>query len=158
MLEKIISGGQTGADQAGLDAAIDIGLPYGGYLPRGRRTEKGPLSVKYKGMTEIGTSDYRVRTGLNVDNSDGTVVFTYGHPKGGSSLTLRLALQKGKPTIHINLDKVHPNKAVDLLCIWIQNNRIKVLNVAGSRQSKAPTIHGIVYSILAAVIDRMTEG
>ena len=40
---KIISGGQTGADQAALDAAIELTIPYGGWLPKGRKTEDGPL-------------------------------------------------------------------------------------------------------------------
>ena len=43
MIRKIISGGQTGADQGALDAAIEYGFPYGGWLPKGRLTENGPL-------------------------------------------------------------------------------------------------------------------
>jgi hypothetical protein len=29
-IAKIVSGGQTGADRGGLDAAIDLGIPHGG--------------------------------------------------------------------------------------------------------------------------------
>ena len=47
MIEKIISGGQTGADQAALDAAIKLGIPHGGWMPIGRMTEDGPLPDKY---------------------------------------------------------------------------------------------------------------
>jgi hypothetical protein len=47
MLKKIISDGQTGADRAALDAAIDLGIPHGGWVPKGRLAEDGPISDKY---------------------------------------------------------------------------------------------------------------
>jgi hypothetical protein len=50
MIRKIISGGQTGADQAALDAAIKLGIPHGGWIPKGRLTEKGTLPDKYKSL------------------------------------------------------------------------------------------------------------
>ena len=61
MLKKIISGGQTGADQAGLDVAIKFNIPHGGWIPKGRLTEEGPLSQRYR-MTEMKTANYRART------------------------------------------------------------------------------------------------
>lgn len=153
MIKKIVSGGQTGADQAGLDAAIDYGIGYGGYIPRGRKTERGPLSSKYKSMTELETPDYRVRTLLNVSDSDGTVVFTYGNPNGGSALTLRSSISKGKPTLHVDLNKVSKESGVELVRNWVQEHGINVLNVAGSRKSHAPNIHSAVYSILMGVLE-----
>lgn len=50
----IVSGGQTGADQAGLDAAINLGIPYGGWIPKGRLTEDGPLPEKYQLQEMLG--------------------------------------------------------------------------------------------------------
>ncbi len=41
MIDKIISGGQTGADRAGIDVAIELGIPHGGWIPKGRRAENG---------------------------------------------------------------------------------------------------------------------
>ena len=77
MLRKIISGGQTGADQAGLDVAIKNNIPHGGAIPRGRMTENGVLAEKYK-LTEMTTKSYPKRTAKNVMDSDGTVIFTHG--------------------------------------------------------------------------------
>ena len=72
MIQKIISGGQTGADQAALDAAIKLGISHGGWIPKGRITEDGPLLDKYK-LQEMPTDSYPARTEQNVIDSDGTV-------------------------------------------------------------------------------------
>ena len=77
MLKKIISGRQTGADQAGLDAAIKHNIPHGGTIPKGRMTEDGVLPAKYN-LTEMTTKSYPKRTEKNVVDSDGTVIFTHG--------------------------------------------------------------------------------
>jgi len=65
MIEKIISGGQTGADQAALDAAIKLGIPHGEWIPEGRIREDSPLSAKYKlqGMDTNSTLRYHRRYG-----------------------------------------------------------------------------------------------
>ena len=59
--ERIVSGGQTGADQAALDVAIELAIPHGGWVPKGRRTERGPLPEKYR-MKEMPTDSYPKRT------------------------------------------------------------------------------------------------
>ena len=64
MIKKIISGGQTGGDQAALDAAIKLGIDHGGWIPKGRLTENGPLSSSYN-LTEMPTSSYPARTEKN---------------------------------------------------------------------------------------------
>ena len=73
---KIISGGQTGADRAALDAAIELGLPHGGWLPRGRKTESGPLPLKYN-LRELDSDRYRDRTEQNIIDSDGTLIVSF---------------------------------------------------------------------------------
>jgi hypothetical protein len=78
MVKKIISGGQTGADQAALDAAVHLGIPHGGWIPKGRRTEGGMLSDKYK-LKEMTLSSYPKRTEQNVVDSDGTLVISHGN-------------------------------------------------------------------------------
>jgi hypothetical protein len=90
MIKKIISGGQTGADQAAIDVAINLGIPYGGWLPRGRKTEKGPLPDKYL-LQELPDSSYSKRTEKNVINSDGTLIMSHGKLTGGSELTREIA-------------------------------------------------------------------
>ena len=77
MIRKIISGGQTGADQAALDAAIKLDIPHGGWIPKGRLTENGPLPDKYK-LTEMPGSGYTLRTEQNVIDSNGTLIISHG--------------------------------------------------------------------------------
>ena len=77
---KIISGGQTGVDRAALDVALELGIPIGGYLPRGRKDENGDVlpEDRYANMQETDTDDVNVRTELNVQNSDATLIFSHG--------------------------------------------------------------------------------
>jgi hypothetical protein len=70
MVTKIISGGQTGADQASLDVAIKLNIPHGGWIPKGRLTENGPLPEKYQ-MQEMPSDSYQKPTEQNVIDSDG---------------------------------------------------------------------------------------
>lgn len=146
MLTKIISGGQTGADQGGLDAALYLGLETGGYIPKGRRTEYGPMPIEqfkcYK-LSEHFSSLYSPRTSLNVQDSDGTAIFGYCESPG-SKATIKFCLKYKKPYIK------NPNKRE--LVLWITQNRIKCLNVAGNRESKNPGIHDRVLNILVAAL------
>jgi len=89
MIQKIISGSQTGADQAALDAAIKLGIPHGGWITKGRLTEDGPLHDKYN-LKEMPTDSYPKRTEQNVMESHGTVIITYGPLTGGSKISLKL--------------------------------------------------------------------
>ena len=93
MIKKIISGGQTGADRGALDAALKLDFPCGGWCPKGRRAEDGPLDPKYPLMDTPG-SDYETRTEWNVRDSDGTLILTHGsedEQEGGTALTIEIA-------------------------------------------------------------------
>ena len=151
MLKKIISGGQTGADIGGIDAAVESNFPYGGSLPRGRKTENGPLSEKYQ-MKEMTTGGYPKRTEQNVKDSDGTIIFTHKILTGGSKLTSNFAESWGKPWLHINLSQMSKNEAVSILLSWIKENKIEILNVAGSRASKDSEVHTKVVFLIREII------
>lgn len=151
MIRKIISGGQTGADQAGLDAALRLGVPHGGWIPRGRVTENGRLPDKYK-LKEMATSSYPERTEKNVTESDGTVIFSHGKLTGGSKLTWDLTVKRVKPCIHIDLKQTIEVQAAILLNEWIVGEKIEVLNVAGARVSKDPAIYDKVFHIIESVL------
>lgn len=141
MLKKIISGGQTGADIAGLDVAIKHGIPNGGAIPKGRLTEDGTLPEKYN-LQEMPTKSYPKRTEKSVVDSDGTVIFTHGKITGGSLLTQKKAIEYGKPVLHLDMGDVSVEEAADLLKEFIRENGVEILNVAGSRGSKDPEIYG----------------
>ena len=147
MIEKIISGGQTGADQAALDVAIKLDIPHGGWIPKGRKTEVGILPEKYN-LKEMATTSYPMRTEKNVLDSDGTLILSHGNLTGGSALTRKLANQHGRPCLHIDLNKTIAFNAALEINAWVEENSISVLNVAGSRASKDKRIYDATMGIL----------
>lgn len=142
MVTRIISGAQTGADRAGIDAGRDLGLATGGWIPKGRRTDEGPLSVDLAnayGLKETNEVTYPPRTAMNVRDSDGTVLFGHMHSPG-CSLTIKLCGQAKKPFI--------TNPSAADLREWIESKRIKVLNVAGNRERTNPGIYVHTHNVL----------
>ena len=136
-IKKIISGGQTGVDRAALDVALELAIPCGGWCPKGRRAEDGPIDVRYP-LKETYSASYRVRTGKNVRESDGTFVFTWRKPKGGTALTIRFAQKYKKPYLVVDLSEGgDPETAQE----WVEVNQIKVLNIAGLRESECRGIY-----------------
>ncbi|MBW2366634.1 MAG: putative molybdenum carrier protein [Deltaproteobacteria bacterium] len=150
MIKKIISGGQTGADQGALDAAIELGIPYGGWIPKGRLTADGPLPDIYK-MMEMSTDRYKDRTEQNVIDSDGTLIVSRGRLTGGSAFTKKMAKRHNKPYLHINLKKKATFFATPEIIKWAEENDIEVLNVAGPRANKDPFIYNDVKKIIEGV-------
>src|SRR5437588_11049303 len=102
MLQRIISGGQTGVDRAALDVALELGIPCGGWCPRGRRAEDGPIPEKYP-LKETSTKEYPQRTEQNVCDADGTLILTRGQPDRGTALTAKLANRHRKPLYVVDL-------------------------------------------------------
>jgi hypothetical protein len=139
MLTKIISGGQTGADQAALDVAIEYGIPHGGWIPKGRKTEDGILPDKYK-LQEMPTTSYPKRTEQNVIDSDGTLILTHGKLTGGSALTLKMAKKRDRQWLHVDLTQTNAFDAAHLVNSWIVRHGIRVLR--GERGSDTPDLPG----------------
>jgi hypothetical protein len=150
-IKRIVSGGQTGADIAGLDAAIKQSIPYGGWLPKGRLFENGTLPENYQ-LQEMPTASYPKRTAQNVIDSDGTVIFTHGALTGGSKLTRKQALKHGKPVLHLDMGEVTIDEAVEALKGFVDANCIEVLNVAGSRGSRDPVLYDKVFKIMVGAL------
>lgn len=150
-IKKIISGGQTGADQAALDVAIELEIPHGGWIPKGRKTEDGVLPEKYK-LQEMPTASYPKRTEQNILDSDGTLIISHGKLTGGSALTKKLAEKHGKPCLHVDLDATNPFAATKAITYWLSEHDIETLNVAGPRLSKEPRIYDEVKKTLTSVI------
>jgi hypothetical protein len=144
----VISGGQTGVDRAALDVALELAIPCGGWCPRGRRAEDGPIPESYP-LRETPSASYPERTAWNVRDSDGTLVVTRGRPRGGTALTVSLARRAGKPVMVANLEG--GVDAADIRAFLLEH-RIRVLNVAGPRESEAPGIHDGAAALLRAVL------
>ena len=124
-------------DRAALDVATELGIPCGGWCPQGRRAEDGRIPGSYP-LQEASSPDYPVRTRLNVEDSDGTLILTRGSPKGGTALTLKLAKQLRKPFLMVDLARHANPKEIHS---WIKKNCIRTLNVAGPREGESRGIH-----------------
>ena len=144
---KIISGGQTGADRAALDFAIKHNIPYGGWVPKGRKTEDGRLPDHYQ-LQEMPSGDYSKRTKQNILDSDGTLIVSHGFLTGGSALTEFLAEEHNKPCLHIDLNLLSMQEAAWIIHKWIQSHKLKVLNVAGPRAGKDSKIYEATMNLL----------
>jgi hypothetical protein len=157
MLEKIVSGAQTGADRGGLDAAIAKGIPIGGWIPQGRRAEDGVVPDKYAGLVETRSTGYLVRTELNVKDSDATLILSLnveGAITGGTKRTAEFARQHGRPCRFciVGPGEVDPVQ-LEAALAFIRENRVATLNVAGPRESKQPGVQEAARVFMEAVID-----
>ncbi len=146
-IPKIVSGGQTGVDRAALDVALELGVPCGGWCPEGRRAEDGPIDLRYP-LRETRSRDYRVRTERNVKEADGTLILTRGLARGGTALTTNLAQKHHKPHLVVDLSaETDPEEVRN----WIHHNKIRILNVAGPRETEHPGIHNQAVDFLRAL-------
>lgn len=154
---RVVSGGQTGADRGGLDAAIVAGIPHGGWCPKGRRAEDGGMLDEYD-LTETESEDYEERTERNVEDSDATVIFTMGELDGGSLLTAEMADKHGRPWLHVDLGETTEEDAARRVAAWLKHLQGDlVLNVAGQRESKSPGIGEAVKRVMSTILREIDE-
>jgi hypothetical protein len=149
-LKEIISGGQTGVERAGLDAALEAGLEIGGYCPKGRKAEYGKIPERYP-LIETPSGDYRVRTEKNVLESDATLILNVGRLSGGTALTEKHTRKHKKPCLVIQLEFQNAGR-VDRIRRWLAYNDIQTLNVAGCRESKSMGIYMMALKLLRKVL------
>ena len=156
-LKKVISGGQTGADLAGLLAAQAAGLETGGHIPKGFKTEDGPKpSLTKLGLIETKSSGYEERTGLNVKNSDATIIASMDMSSPGTKMTQAFCDKYKKPVAGIrynNNKEPSIEKTAERLADWLTHQKVEILNVAGNRGSKAP---GLQYWLVQVLIMTFT--
>lgn len=153
MIERVVSGGQTGVDRAALDVALAAGVDCGGWCPRGRRAEDGPIPDRYP-LSETDSGTYIARTRQNVEDSDGTLIITRSRPTGGTRRTAEHARHIGKPMLVVDLKAMPENRATALDDVrnWIAENGICVLNIAGPRESTRPGIHDAATAFLRELL------
>ena len=152
LIRRIVSGGQTGADRAALDAARALGIETGGWVPRGRWAEDGSVPDRYPNMRETDSADPAIRTELNVRDSDGTAVFAHGDVSGGTKWTIEAATKLRKPILHLDLATHSMEAAASRLRAWAATEGIEVLNVAGPRESEDTAIHAAVRAVLGIAL------
>lgn len=154
VIQRIVSGGQTGVDRGALDAAIWLGIPHGGWCPQGRRSEDGPIPESYQ-LQETPERDYSVRTERNVVDSEATLVLYENELSGGTAFTVRMAKKHRKPLLVVDL-----NEAVDLREVvdWLISESIEILNVAGPRESSKSGIADRARILLVDVLRDVAIG
>lgn len=136
-----------------MEAALANDIPIGGYCPKGRVSEDGVIPERYP-MEELPTGSYPARTRANVKGSCGTLIITVGEPSGGTALTIRECKAAGKPFLVVRQDEVYllPYSPLRPIIEWILANGIKVLNVAGPRESKHPGIQEATTTLLSPIL------
>jgi hypothetical protein len=153
---KIISGGQTGVDRAALDVAIDLGIPHGGYCPKGRRAEDGRIHDRYQ-LDETETAQYNVRTYLNILHADSTLIIAPSFTLStGTLLTQRTCWKLSRACMVAVPGATHHADAAE----WMRDSLserdgergTRVLNVAGPRESKWPDGYEAARSFLSHLI------
>jgi hypothetical protein len=137
-----------------LDAAIALNMAHGGWCPRGRLAEDGVIPSQYR-LQETESTSYWVRTRKNVEDSCGTLILHHGRLHGGTELTHRLALRFDKPCLKVDLSQ-RPDP--DLVRRWICGKQLRVLNVAGPRESSSPGIALRTQRFLMRVLAPLCEG
>ena len=137
-------------DRAALDVARELDIPCGGWTPKGRRAENGTIPEWYP-LREMPSPGYPPRTARNVREATGTLILTWGQPTGGTALTVEQARKQRKPFLLVDLAQGgDPEPVRD----WIRMNEIKILNVAGPRESQSPGIHDRAVGFLRRVLKK----
>jgi hypothetical protein len=156
MLTKVISGGQTGADRAGLIAAKACGLETGGWMPLGYIAQDGkhPEYADQYGIQEHASPMYPPRTRMNASKSDGTLRIAADWTSRGEILTLNEVKRAKRPYIDIDYNDPRP---VDDVITWLKAYGIKTLNVAGNTERTAPGIQKFATEYLTEVFQTLKD-
>jgi len=134
---RVVSGGQTGVDRGALDAALELGVPCGGWCPAGRLAEDGVIPARYP-VTELRGAGYDQRTHKNVEDSDGTLIITFGPASGGTARTIEVCEKLGRPHLIVDAASVTVEEGVWRAVRFVRAESVAQLNVAGPRASGEP--------------------
>ena len=157
-IKKIISGGQTGVDQAALQAAIDSGLAHGGWCPSGRVCESGKIPDHFdlnetpkERSNKAPDVPRSLRTEWNVRDSDGTLIIQPKHLgiDPGTAWTMDAAKIYNKPLIIVDPSK---KEASDRVKEWLNQCKIETLNVAGPSERSVLGISNVAYKFVRQVL------
>ena len=147
----IVSGGQTGVDRAALDAALDHGVPCGGWCPEGRLAEDGAIPERYP-LQELPFGGYRERTLQNVLDSDGTLIVHAGPMRGGTRLTADFCAREAQPFLCVDAAGGAPEEWAGEVLAFLRAHDIRRLNVAGPRGSGAPKLYAFAYRLVECLL------
>jgi RimJ/RimL family protein N-acetyltransferase len=158
LISQVRSGGQTGADRGGLDAAREAGVPICGWCPPGGLAEDFPeapgLMKLYPELQEGHAPGYVERTAWNVRDAHATLIVSPGglEPLSGTEMTKIFAERFGRPVLVLEGDNIEDDAATALG--WLRGLDMLglTLNVAGPRESKMPGTYLKTKDIVAALL------
>jgi hypothetical protein len=149
---RIVSGGQTGVDRAALEWALANGVSHGGWCPKGRKAEDGIIPARF-GLLETDSENYAIRTRRNVQEADGTVIFSrHLLLTGGTKFTADVAGEVAKPLLRL-IPSIGIEEAAARLRTFLREHDVRVLNVAGPRASEEPALGTFVQAVLARALE-----
>ena len=159
-IAKIVSGGQTGVDRGALQAALNLGFPYGGMIPKGRKADGGIVPLEFTAMTESDSEDSRFRTRWNAEHSDATLILSFTPTlEGGTQRTRQYCMNARMPYFVDNPSSPAIGRDAIKVLGWLDKVCKKnggapiVLNVAGPRESKCPGIAAATETYVARLIE-----
>jgi Circularly permutated YpsA SLOG family len=159
-LMKVVSGGQTGVDQAALRAARDCGLEIGGWCSPGRIDEKGVIPAEFplqETEQERSPSAPAVprsqRTEWNVRDSDGTLVVRgVAKEDAGTRWTIECATRYERPLLICDVDAPEASEKIQR---WLAAHSIGTLNIAGPAESTSPGSGDKTYALLRRLFRKL---
>lgn len=133
------------------------GIPVGGWCPQGRKAEDGTVPACYP-LQELKDGGYPQRTTKNVEMADGTVIFYFSDPNGGTELTLTEAIRLAKPYLLIDATKQAAAQVSPLVAEFVSAYGIDVLNIAGPRASEHTGVYSYVSKALKPAFENPSSG
>ena len=147
MIKKLISSGQTGVELAALDVAVKLGIDYGGWAPRGKHNDQGPLSETYN-LSEVPAMGFKTAMEQNVMSADGTLIVSRGQKSPRTQYAVEMSLKHQRQLLHVDLSQNSSFEAASLISSWASLQQINIAFVTGPRSETDPRIYAQMLKIM----------